>query len=235
MSTFFARTKGAVERRVLTTPFVERALIKQFGRLYYYAAETDSQRTWRNTSWLGTPVLKCPLDLWLYQELLQQAPADLIVETGTNRGGSGLWLAQICEFLGRGQVVTIDILEVPGGGPQHPRLEYVTASSTAPETIADIERRAADAEKVMVILDSDHSEGHVYDELKAYADIVTVGSHLMVEDTNVNGHPAAPEFGPGPMEALDRFLAEDSRYEIDPLGAKFLFTMNPRGLLKRVR
>jgi cephalosporin hydroxylase len=229
------KLSGAVQRRLLTHPAVERAVIKQFSRLYYYAAENDSARTWRNTHWLGTPVLKCPLDLWLYQELLNAAPVDLIVETGTNRGGSGLFLAQLCDFLGRGQVVTIDINEVPGGGPQHPRLEYFVASSTAPKTVADMYRRAEDAERTMVILDSDHSARHVLDELRAYADLVTVGGHMIVEDTNVNGHPAAPEFGPGPMEALDRFLAEDPRYEIDPTGARFLMTLNPRGVLRRVR
>jgi cephalosporin hydroxylase len=230
-----AKVRGAIERKVLTHPVVERALIRQFSRLYYYAAEVDATRTWRNTHWLGTPVLKCPLDLWLYQELLAPAPADLIVETGTNKGGSALFLAQLCELVGRGQVVTIDIEPVPGGGPRHPRLEYVVASSTAPETVADMRRRAEGAEKVMVILDSDHSASHVLDELRAYADLVTVGSHLMVEDTNVNGHPVAPEFGPGPMEAVDAFLAEDDRFEVDPSGGRFLLTLNPRGLLRRVR
>src|SRR4051794_5777889 len=135
-----AKLRGTLERRIMTLPTVERALVRQFARLYYYAAETDSGRTWRNTHWLGTPVLKCPLDLWLYQELLVSSPADLIIETGTNRGGSGHFLAEICELLGRGRVVTIDINAIAGGGPPHPRLEYIVASSTAPETVAGMYR-----------------------------------------------------------------------------------------------
>ncbi|HWH96687.1 MAG TPA: CmcI family methyltransferase, partial [Baekduia sp.] len=106
-------------------------------------------------------------------------------------------------------------------------------SATAPETVQWVKEQAAGLERVMVILDSDHTADHVREELRLYSDIVTPGGYLIVEDTNVNGHPAAPEFGPGPMEALDAFLAVDSRYAIDPRGAKFLMTMNPRGLLRR--
>jgi cephalosporin hydroxylase len=80
--------RGAAERIVLTHPRVEAALSRQAQRLYYYAAEVDSTRTWRNTHWLGVPLLKCPLDLWVYQELIASQRPDLIVETGTHRGGS---------------------------------------------------------------------------------------------------------------------------------------------------
>ena len=88
---------------------------------------------------------------------------------------------------------------------------------------------------MLVILDSDHRYAHVLDELRAYADVVTVGSYVVVEDTNVNGHPAYPEFGPGPMEAVDAFLAEDDRFVIDAGREKFFMTFNPRGYLKKVR
>ena len=71
--------------------------------------------------------------------------------------------------------------------------------------------------------------------LIAYADLVTVGSYVVVEDTNVNGHPAYPEFGPGPMEAVDAFLAEDDRFEVDAGREKFFMTFNPRGYLRKVR
>lgn len=86
----------------------------------------------------------------------------------------------------------------------------------------------------MVILDSDHSREHVSAELRALANLVTPGSYLIVEDTNVNGHPVGLEHGPGPMEALDAFIAERRDFTIDSRREKFLLTFNPRGYLKRL-
>jgi cephalosporin hydroxylase len=63
---------------------------------------------------------------------------------------------------------------------------------------------------------------------------VTVGSYLIVEDTNINGHPALPEFGPGPWEAVEAFLAETDEFEADHRQEKYFFTMNPNGYLRRV-
>ena len=85
----------------------------------------------------------------------------------------------------------------------------------------------------MVVLDSDHRRDHVLAELDAYADFVTPGCYLIVEDTNVNGHPVAPEFGPGPTEAVERFLDADNRFAVDQTQEKFLLTFNPGGFLRR--
>ena len=87
----------------------------------------------------------------------------------------------------------------------------------------------------MVLLDSDHHKTHVLAEMRAYAPLVTVGSYLIVQDTNVNGHPVAPDFGPGPMEAVLEFLASDDRFESDRTQERLFFTMHPRGYLRRVR
>jgi cephalosporin hydroxylase len=69
--------------------------------------------------------------------------------------------------------------------------------------------------------------------MNLYADLVTPGSYMIVEDTNINGHPVFPDFGPGPMEALDDFLTERSDFTIDPSKEKLLITFNPRGYLKK--
>ena len=85
----------------------------------------------------------------------------------------------------------------------------------------------------MVILDSDHSRDHVFAELQAYASLVGPGDYLIVEDTNVNGHPVHPDFGPGPTEAVDDFLAENDSFFIDESREKYFMTFNPRGYLRR--
>ena len=85
----------------------------------------------------------------------------------------------------------------------------------------------------MVILDSDHSRDHVLRELELYAPLVTPGCYVVVEDTNVNGHPVVPRFGPGPMEAVQEYLATTDAFEVDRSREKLLLTFNPSGYLRR--
>jgi cephalosporin hydroxylase len=88
---------------------------------------------------------------------------------------------------------------------------------------------------VLVVLDSEHSEANVLQELRLYADLVTPGSYVIVEDTNVNGHPSFPEHGPGPWEAVQKFLAEDRRSRPDLECQRHLLMFNPQGWLRRVQ
>ncbi len=143
-------------------------------------------------------------------------------------------MAGICQLLGRGRVISVDI-DGSIARPQHPRIEYITGSSTAPEVVEQVRRLIGDAKRVFVILDSDHRRAHVAEELSCYADLVAVGDYLIVEDTNINGHPTYPDFGEGPMEAVQAFLQERDDFVHDPRGERFLLTLNPRGLLRRVR
>ena len=202
--------------------------IDAFHRLYY-EAEDD---TWKKTFWLGRTVRKCPLDLWAYQEILAETKPDVIVETGTYMGGSALFLASVCDLLGHGKVVTVDI-SAPAGRPRHRRITYLVGSSVDPDVVGRVRRRARRARRVMVILDSDHSRDHVLRELELYSALVTPGCYLVVEDTNVNGHPVSPEFGPGPMEAVEAFLEATNDFEVDRSREKLLLTFNPSGYLRR--
>ena len=78
------------------------------------------------------------------------------------------------------------------------------------------------------------SRGHVLRELRAYAPLVSVGQYLVVEDTNIGGHPVFVEHGPGPWEAVGTFLAEQDAFVIDVAREKFLVSFNPGGYLERV-
>jgi cephalosporin hydroxylase len=231
-SDFAARLQHLVRRR--TRQFVaarrpKRRVVDDFHKLYY-----DLQgQTWDNTQWLGIGTLKCPFDLWTYQEILHEVKPDLIVETGTWGGGSALFLASICDLMNRGRVVTIDIKERTGR-PQHPRITYLLGSSTSPEIVQRIRSTIGNDDRVLVILDSDHRKDHVVRELEIYSDLVTSGSYVIVEDSNVNGHPVDPAFGSGPMEALREFLSKDNRFMPDRTREKFLLTFNPNGYLRRI-
>jgi cephalosporin hydroxylase len=216
-----------VERLLMGSAPVRRAITTAFHRLYY----TNAGQTWRTTSWLGYGALKCPLDMWVYQELIFRLRPDLIVETGTHSGGSAHFMATICDAVGQGSIISIDT-DLRPRRPEHPRITYVHGSSVAPDVLAQVAERASG--RVMVILDSDHRRDHVLAELEAYSPFVDEGSYLIVEDTNVNGHPAARSHGPGPMEALDEFLPRHPEFRVDPECERLMMTFNPRGYLVRV-
>jgi cephalosporin hydroxylase len=177
--------------------------------------------------------MKSPMDLWAYQEIVAETKPHVIVECGTAFGGSSYYLASLLDLLGRGEVVTVDI-EARPGQPTHPRITRLIGSSTDPAIVTQVRQRVA-GRRAMVILDSEHSRDHVAAELEAYRGLVAVGCYLVVEDTNVNGHPVVPEHGPGPMEAVEAFLPEASEFEVDRARERFMLTLNPGGYLRRVR
>lgn len=207
-----------------------RLVRREFHKLYYGAGLTGG--TWNDTRWFGVKTQKCPLDLWVYQEIQTERRPDVIVEAGTADGGSALFLASTCELLGHGRVVTIDVRE-PSLDVHHDRLTYVTGSSTDPETFARVKSAIGPDESVMVILDSEHTRAHVRRELELYGSLVTPGQYLVVEDTNLGGHPVLRTHGPGPMEAVQEFLDSGNRFSVDRSREKFLLTMNPGGYLLR--
>lgn len=206
-------------------------IVHRFHELYYRRWLSGGSDT-VNLSWFGHQLLKCPLDVWLYQELLVRTRPDIVIETGTWCGGSALYVAMILEQIGHGRVITIDIDPKPDR-PEHPRISYLAGSSTDPQIVAQV-REAVGTDRALVILDSDHSAAHVHQELLAYRGFVQVGDYLIVEDSNVNGHPVWPDFGPGPMEAIDKFLSETDDFVIDDRCERFLMTLNPKGYLRRI-
>lgn len=191
--------------------------------------------TWHGgVTWEGTPILKNPLDLWMYQEIIYATRPDLIIETGSYRGGSALYIARLLDVIGNGKVVSVDTNAVQAA-PTHPRVEFINGSSTSPSMVRKLSDRAANSKRVMVILDSDHSAKHVADELRVLSPLVTPGCYLVVEDTNVNGHPARSAHGPGPMEALVEFLASSqNKFLPDRNCERYYLTFNPSGWLLRV-
>lgn len=205
-----------------------RKEVDAFLKTYY-----DSN-VWTRTYYLGCSVLKCPLDLWIYQEIICQIQPDLIIETGTYEGGSALYMAHVCDIIGTGKILTIDIND-NNNRPSHSRIKYLLGSSTSDGIIEKVKDIAADSKNIMVILDSDHTEKHVYSELKIYSKFVSKGSYLIVEDGVINGNPVRENFGPGPAEAIGKFLGENSEFKIDYSREKFLVTFNPKGYLRKIR
>lgn len=188
-----------------------------------------------NVKWLGQPIWQNPLDAWGVQEAIVEDGVDLVVECGTNRGGSALYMASIFDLLGRGHVISIDVERLTE--VEHPRIEFLTGSSVDPGVFARVKRRVSELQPVrtMVFLDSDHSGPHVLQELRMYGELVPIGGHLLAQDGCIDELRAMRRDRPGPLWAIRRFVASDPRFEVDQeRSRRFLLAHSPSGWLRRV-
>jgi cephalosporin hydroxylase len=202
-----------------------------------------------NFTWLGRPIIQFPQDLIAVQELLWRVRPELVIETGVARGGSAVYYASILELLGgRGLVVGIDVdlrdhnRAAIQGHPLAQRIELLDGSSVDAGVVTRVREIAASRQPVFVVLDSNHTHGHVLRELEAYAPLVTVGSYLIVLDTLIEDLPA--DFFPdrpwsrgnSPRTAVREFLRTHREFEIDrEIEWKLAITVAPEGYLRRVR
>ncbi|UCC41491.1 MAG: class I SAM-dependent methyltransferase [Candidatus Aminicenantes bacterium] len=184
--------------------------------------------------------LKNPCDMWMLQQIIYETKPDYIIETGTYLGGSALYFAQILEGMGLDQskVITIDIEDYCHETAKlrlwKKRVEFIHGSSTGPEIVARISQ-LVQGKKVIVDLDSNHQRDHVFQEMMSYGPMVNPGSYLVVEDTNIDGVPVHPNYGPGPMAAVHDFLKTDleKTFTQDVSREAMILTFFPGGWLKK--
>jgi cephalosporin hydroxylase len=185
-----------------------------------------SQKYSYGFTWLGRPVVQLPEDLLRIQEVICRVRPDVIVETGVAHGGSLIYYATLCKAMDRGRVVGVDIEIRPHNRraiETHPMSRYISlveGSSTAPDTVAHVKAAVRPAERVLVILDSNHTKTHVLAELHAYAPLVCVGSYLVATDgvmADVADLPGGrPEWTwDNPQEAAREFAAQDRRFRLE--------------------
>jgi cephalosporin hydroxylase len=184
-------------------------------------------------TWMGRPVIQLPEDLLRLQELVHRVGPDVIVETGVAHGGSLVFHAGLCKQLGRGRVIGVDIeirphnREAIEAHPLAPLIELIEGDSADPEVAADVRSRVQPGEKVLVILDSNHTKDHVLAELEAYAPLVAPGSYLVAMDGHVMeravGLPrSAPDWATNnPNAAVAEFVRTHPDFMLDD--PEFLF------------
>lgn len=233
--------------RVTKSPRYERARAAVLRRLFGVWARTGRRpvaRLFLNdliaktdnfavTNWLGVPVWQNVLDLWTIQETIAEVKPALLIETGTNRGGSALFYANLMDLIGTGRVLTIDVERLHA--LDHPRIEFLHGSSVDPAIVAQARSAVESAGgPVMVILDADHARTHVAAELEAYAPFVTSGSFLLSQDGVIDHLWIFSDSRPGPLGANREFLARHPEFEYDEeRNTRFLVTHHPCGWMRR--
>ena len=202
-----------------------------------------------NFDWLGVPIIQVPQDIVAIQEIIWKTKPDVIIETGVARGGSLILSASILHLLnGNGKVIGIDI-DIRDHNraaiESHSlafRINLIQGSSIEPSTIEQVNNFIKAEDKVMVILDSNHTHEHVLKELSLYSPLVTKDCYLIVMDTLVDDMPddyfKDRSWGKNnnPKTAVHEFLKSSDRFEIDEsMHNKLLITVAPDGYLKCVK
>jgi cephalosporin hydroxylase len=185
------------------------------------------------SNWLGYKMQKNPLDLLSYHNLIYDLRPDILIECGTWHGGSAYYFATLMDALNHGAVLTIDPWKWDLR-PKHPRIYYIGESSVDEKTVALVGQHAVQVPRVMVILDSLHVREHVLKELDFYSPFVTPGSYLVVEDTNIHGHPLRLDLPEGPWEAVHEWLPEHPEFVIDKAMEPPISNC-PDGWLRRIK
>src|SRR5579863_8692153 len=148
---------------------------------FFFASLIRKTHNFDSVTWLGNPIWQNILDLWTIQETIAEIKPELLIECGTNRGGSSLFYANLFDLMNKGSVITIDVEKLHN--LSHPRVTYLLGSSTAEPIVKTVQQRAAQCKgPILVILDSDHSQKHVEEELRCYSPLVTPGSYCLVQD-----------------------------------------------------
>lgn len=206
----------------------------------------DRHRWIHQTTWMDEPLLNLPQDMFAMQEIIFKTRPKCIVETGVAWGGGLLFYATLLDVLGGDKVIGVDTFipddlrqRLMSHGRLSERICLVNGSSIEQTTLRQVQSLLGDSREVMVFLDSFHTHDHVLQELRYYSPLVGKGHYLICGDTIVEEIPAQEHrsrpWGPGnnPKTALDQFLRENDRFEIDmALEKKLLLTCNPQGYLR---
>jgi cephalosporin hydroxylase len=237
---------GRTERHALATPEAFNILSRAWLR-----AGWDNKYVYSFT-WQGRPVVQLPEDLLRLQEVIYAVRPDVIIETGVAHGGSLVFYATLCQAMGHGRVIGIDIHIRPANRAaieQHRLASLITlveGSSVDPDIITNVRALVRPGESAMVLLDSCHAKDHVQAELEAYAPLVGVGSYLVAMDGIMQEFAGAPRTQPdwtwnNPLQAAREFARRHGEFVIEE--PAFLFnegsvkervTYWPSAFLRRV-
>jgi len=190
----------------------------------------------------GVPIHKNPGDMFNYQQILFTQKPDFIIECGAFQGGSTMFFADTLDLIGKGKIVSVDICERDEKWyPQvesHGRTILIPGSSVATDIVDKVKEIVSKGKSFFIILDSLHTKAHVLAEMENYGPLLAQGNYMIVEDSNLNGHPLPPEWHTqtmqegGPFEAVQEYMTRYNDFEIDrEMEQRFLFSYAPSGYL----
>jgi len=205
-------------------PFASREAFREVSRAWLRVG-WDTKYVYGFT-WLGRPIIQLPDDLMRLQEVIFRIQPDVIIETGIAHGGSLIFSASLCQMLGKGRVVGVDIEIRPHNREAieaHAMSKHITmieGDSTAPEVVEKVSSHVRPEETVLIFLDSCHTREHVQKELQAYSPLVTPGSYIVAMDGIMQEVAGAPRTEPdwdvnNPQTAVSDFLKIHKDFQLE--------------------
>lgn len=190
-----------------------------------------------SVTWMGMKIWKNPLDAWIYQEILHEIRPDVVVEIGSQYGGSTKYFADLLDLMGNGMVISVDPYREEYT-LVHERVLALTGNSSDRDILAQVEENCK-GKDVFVIQDGNHSKAQVLEDLENYSPFVSVGSYFVVEDGIVDLFHSGDGLGfgeedPGPLAAIEEFLGRHPEFMVDKSRERYILTYNPKGFLKRI-
>ncbi len=182
----------------------------------------------------GVQAQRSPFDYVLYQMIIAEVEPDLIIEIGTNFGGGALYMADILNNLGKGEIHSIDISDkCTEIVKAHPRIELFHNGFEN----YDIEIVKSYG-KILVIEDASHMYEDTLSAMNKFCDVVTKNSYLIVEDGIVDKLGVSKDFNGGPCKAIRNFLPQHPEFIVDRKWCDFFgknATNNVNGYLKKIK
>jgi cephalosporin hydroxylase len=159
------------------------------------------------STYFGVKLLKSPTDFWVYQEIIYETRPDVIIEIGNYYGGSALALAHICDCLGHGRVIGVDLshANVQETVRRHARITLIEGDAGLSfDRVASL---IEPEDKVLIIEDSSHTYENTLQAPNTYSPLVKPGGYFIVEDGichhGLDGGPF-----PGRFEAVETFVSQ---------------------------
>jgi cephalosporin hydroxylase len=210
-------------------------------------AEQHTQDTYA-----GVPISKFPEDLRVYEHLLWLAAPQVVIELGSQFGGSALWFRDRLNALaayGRvsdPHVIAVD-LEIERAretldSHHHPgslgQIDLLGGDVLDPALPAKVGELVRPGERCLVIEDSAHVYDTTYAALVGFSSFIPPGGFFIVEDgcVDVEEMRIEPSWPRGVLPAVGDWLAAEAgsgfqqRRELELYG----LTCHPGGFLQRV-